>query len=507
MKSRQVDSVPSRPNTLSVDLPTVVRVRPNEPDPEGVWQAIGRIGYKLEEALADLVDNSLDAKASVVMIRFFHQGDVLNRIAIVDNGGGIPDERFDECMQFGARIRHKESDLGKYGIGLKAASFSQCRNLSVVSRVANIAAGRRWTADSVRQGWLCEELDAVGCQAVLKRDWRPVIIRSHGTAVIWSDIDKIRTEQSGIDAVVNRIFRTVPVHLGMVFHRFLASGSFRVVMDTVDESNGQAGPPCEIRALDPFAYKRSGKSGYPHKVVVTFEGLPLTLRCHIWPPKATEPEYKLGQRAAHRQGFYFYRNGRLIQAGGWNGWRDEDSEPHMSLARVQVDLPTELDAAWGLNVQKSSVDVGPGFGRLLDKARDGVWSLKQFVKDADAVYRDAQPVLKDGPIVPGTGIPHVLRSFIAEYFSDGRVPPRKVAITWRRLAEGVAFTVDREHMQLIFNTRYRSALTAVDSEVMVKLLTFLLFRDEFNRERVRAARSEWLSAVNEMVMVALGGRR
>src|SRR6266478_4062245 len=197
-------------NAPALELPASVRERPNEPDPEGVWQAIGRIGYKLEEALADLVDNSLDAKASVVLVRFFHHGDALTRIAVVDNGLGIPNDRFDESMQFGARIRHKGSDLGKYGIGLKAASFSQCRSLSVVSRAVGRSAGRRWTADSVRQGWLCQELDPVGCRKVLDAHWRPVVIRTHGTAVIWSDIDKIRTEQSGIDAALNRIFRTTP---------------------------------------------------------------------------------------------------------------------------------------------------------------------------------------------------------------------------------------------------------------------------------------------------------
>jgi hypothetical protein len=276
-------------------------------------------------------------------------------------------------------------------------------------------------------------------------------------------------------------------------------------MDTVDELSGQAGLPREIHALDPFAYKRSGKAGYPRKITLKFEGSHLPLSCHIWPPKATQPEYKLGGKVSQRQGFYFYRNGRLIQAGGWNGWRDDDTEPHLSLARVHVDLPLELDESWALNVQKSSVDVGPGFRRLLDNARAGDWSLKQYVKDADAVYRKSKPAVKDGPIVPGTGLPYVLRSFISDYFSDGkRVSPRKVAITWRQLGKGVAFSLDRDRMQLIFNTRYRPKLTVVDSGALVKLLTFLLFREEFNRERVRAAHAEWLKAVNEMVMVALG---
>jgi hypothetical protein len=291
----------------------------------------------------------------------------------------------------------------------------------------------------------------------------------------------------------------------MVFHRFLAPGSFRIVMDTVDEESGETGLPSEVHGLNPFAYKRSGKSGYPRDITLVFDGTPLTLRCHIWPPKATDPEYKLGGKVSQRQGFYFYRNGRLIQAGGWNGWRVEDTEPHLSLARVQADLPADLDAAWALNVQKSSVDVGPGFSRLLDASRDGGWSLKQYIKDADAVYRDAKQIVKDGPIVPGTGLPTLLRNFITDYFSDGAaVPARKVAIKWRRLDSGVAFTVDRERMELIFNNRFRSALTRLDSEALVKLLTFLLFREEFKRERVRTARAEWLAAVNEMVLVAVG---
>jgi hypothetical protein len=113
-------------------IPTIISTR-NEPDPAGVTQAFARIGYRIEEAVADIVDNSVDASASVVLIRFFRNADSIERVVIADDGLGMTNDNIDHCMQFGAYLEHKESDLGKYGIGLKAASFSQCRSLSLVT--------------------------------------------------------------------------------------------------------------------------------------------------------------------------------------------------------------------------------------------------------------------------------------------------------------------------------------------------------------------------------------
>src|SRR5205823_1529128 len=106
--------------------------------------------------------------------------------------------------------------------GLKSASFSQARSLSLVSRNAGRVVGRRWTVDSIRRGWLCEVLDSADCKDLLDGDWQPLSTERHGTLVVWDQIDRIRAERGGIDPTINRIFRTLPIHLGMVFHRFLA---------------------------------------------------------------------------------------------------------------------------------------------------------------------------------------------------------------------------------------------------------------------------------------------
>lgn len=492
---------------MTLISPESVGSRPNEPHPEGVVQAFARIGYRLEDALADLVDNSVDAASTSVLIRFHRTAHSITRIAIVDDGRGIPPDQIDASMQFGARIAHKGTDLGKYGIGLKSASFSQCRSLSVVSRAAGKTVGRRWTVESIKAGWLCDQLDAKACDRLLNESWSPVVIGKHGTVVLWDEIDRIKTDQGGTDAALNKIFKIVPLHLGMVFHRFIDRDELRIYLDTYDIATSAVGPSQQVDAMDPFAYRRSGRPSYPRTMEVTAAEEQISLVCHIWPPNAVDKHYKLGGRTSQRQGFYFYRNDRLIQAGGWNGWREDEAEPHLSLARILVDLPTTLDTAFGLNVQKSGVDLGPGFKRLLDTAKDGTWNLRHYVRDAIATYRNTRPVEKNGLLVPGTGLPAGIRRLLVAARPAGSAQPRRVAIKWRRLPADEVFRIDRAGSALLLNSRHQAAMVSAGDGDVVKLLAFLVLRNEFDRERVRATRSEWLSLVNEMLLVTLADSR
>jgi|ERR1017187_700006 signal transduction histidine kinase len=110
-----------------------VRTERIPPDPKGAAQGMQRIGYSLEEAIADLVDNSIDARASKILIRFFRNETSITQVAIVDNGKGMNESALHNAMQYGVQTKHTQADLGKYGIGLKTASFSQCQSLSVFS--------------------------------------------------------------------------------------------------------------------------------------------------------------------------------------------------------------------------------------------------------------------------------------------------------------------------------------------------------------------------------------
>ena len=164
----------------------------------------------------------------------------------------------------------------------------------------------------------------------------------------------------------------------------------------------------QVKPLDPFAYPLSGSTDYPQNFSIHVSGVDtLEAEAHIWPPNSEKPEYRLGQRAAARQGFYFYRNDRLIQAGGWNGLLHHESEPHLSLARVRVELPITLDSSFGLNVQKSAVIVPPGFIPAVESAEsDEGDRFDSFRTRAQLVYRNQDiRAEKSLPLCPTSGLP------------------------------------------------------------------------------------------------------
>ncbi|MBK1720054.1 hypothetical protein CKO27_20840, partial [Thiocystis violacea] len=181
----------------------------------------------------------------------------------------------------------------------------------------------------------------------------------------------------------------------------------------------------------------------------------------IWPPNNEQAEYRLGNRAAARQGFYFYRNHRLIQAGGWNGLIQNEAEPHGSLARVRIDLPPSFDDSFSLNVQKSSVIVPPGFVEAVFDASDGDGvSFDAYRQAAQRVYRsrEAKALRRRTPI-PGTGLP----DFVASQFAPESESPsatQRIDLRWETFDRQEVFRVDRENGRLLLNREYRDSLLA-----------------------------------------------
>src|SRR5207244_3948409 len=168
-----------------------------------------------------------------------------------------------------------------------------------------------------------------------------------------------------------------------------------------------------INSLDPFGYPSSGKAGYPKvfRAVIPDVGA-LEAEAHIWPAYSDSLAYKLGNKTAARQGFYFYRNNRLIQAGGWNGVVQHETEPHSSLARVRINLPSVLDSTFGLNIQKSAIVVPPGFQEAMmgAVAEDGE-TFEDYRRTAQLVYRQhGRSVRRLKTPIPRTGLPKKLRT-------------------------------------------------------------------------------------------------
>lgn len=121
------------------------------------------MGYSLEAAVADIVDNSIAAKADTVKIQFSPYTAV-PFVSILDNGCGMTKSEINDAMRYGSQSSLNEresSDLGRFGLGLKTASLSQCRCLTVISKQDRKVEARRWDLDEIykKGSWALISLD------------------------------------------------------------------------------------------------------------------------------------------------------------------------------------------------------------------------------------------------------------------------------------------------------------------------------------------------------------
>lgn len=323
------------------------------PSAAALIESLRGTGYSLETALADLIDNSIAASArSVDLTLEWNDGEPY--VIIADDGDGMAEERIVEAMRFGgtgpAKARDS-TDLGRFGLGLKTASLSQCRRLTVVSRRDGATSAFCWDLDHIRttgDAWDLLE----GVPADLTRLVAAVDARSSGTLVIWDRIDFGRVrEKPALKAFLAGIERAER-HLAMVFHRYLG-GDARKLRLTI---NG-----VRIRAWDPFLEDHGATIPRPEQVLDS-GGERIAVRGYILPhpdrfANATALEAAGGPDGwAAQQGFYVYRQKRLLSAGGWLGiggsraWtRDEFSR----LARIRIDVPNTIDEDWRIDIRKS----------------------------------------------------------------------------------------------------------------------------------------------------------
>jgi hypothetical protein len=307
------------------------------------------IGYSLETALADVVDNSITAGASQIHIFVDTTGPEV-RIGIADNGSGMSEPELLDAMRLGSRNpleTRAARDLGRFGLGMKTASFSQCRRLTVVSRRKGSASAAIWDLDHVRdtEAWSLLRPDdpmALPFASELPAD---------GSLVVWEHLDRA-VEHEGTDKGrlhFARRMEDVHDHLALVFHRYLAgeSGIKRVEMLINN---------IPVKPFDPFHSSHSatirGQTERvqvgPHAVEITTFTLP-----HHRNVTAAEWDHYGGAAGyLKNQGFYLYREKRLIVHGTWFGLARQMELT--KLCRVRIDTPNGLDAEWQVDVKKAS---------------------------------------------------------------------------------------------------------------------------------------------------------
>lgn len=307
------------------------------------------IGYSLEAAVADIIDNSIAAGAKKVEISFFPIDGAY--IAILDNGKGMNTGELNSAMQYGsknpAELRDAK-DLGRFGLGLKTASLSQSRCLTVVTKQADVVEARRWDIDHVAEtgSWSLLVLDEAEISEVPQID--ELMSNPSGTLVVWQKLDRLKAGEINFEQALGRRIDGVRDHLALVFHRYL-SGEKGITKLKIT-INGE-----KIPAADPFLIDKSVRAMDDETLVV--HGQKIVVRPYILPhiSKMTQDEIKsLGGKEGLRrqQGFYVYRNKRLLVWGTW--FRMMRQGDLSKLARIQVDIPNTLDDLWTLDIKKSS---------------------------------------------------------------------------------------------------------------------------------------------------------
>lgn len=309
------------------------------------------LGYSLETAIADLVDNSISAGATAIDILCDLTG-ASPALAIIDNGWGMNGDEIVEAMRHGAanpKQARSPKDLGRFGLGLKTASFSQCRTLTVISAKAGKLSGAVWSLDRIDalDDWMLSILDSDEIAGIGYTDR----LKGDGTVVIWTDLDRLFEDETGKrrDEIVNEKLDIVEKHLSLVFHRYLA-GEVKGQKKIAVSINGHP-----VTAFDPFCRKNTATQILPEEVVYVGHTA-VQMQPYILPhhSRLTAREYDFYHSRSDfisNQGAYIYRNGRLMAWGDW--FRLIPKGEATKLARVQIDFPNSLDESWTIDIKKS----------------------------------------------------------------------------------------------------------------------------------------------------------
>lgn len=317
------------------------------PKASSLIESLRDIGYSFESAIADIVDNSITANAKNIKIYFDFYDEKLS-IAIIDDGIGMNKDELIEAMRPGSKNPledRDENDLGRFGLGLKTASFSQCRKLTVVSSISSLNVAAQWDLDYVSEteDWSLKLLDLNEINDIYKIN----SLNDNGTLVLWEETDRIidNTVTSLTEDVIYEKISLLQKHLELVFHRFL-KGKDKINIYIND---------LLLKPFDPFHQNHPATQELSEESI-QIDDKKIIIKPYILPHytkiSAHEYDYYAGEGGyLKNQGFYVYRNKRLLISGTW--FRLIPQSEMFKLARIQIDLPNSLDYLWKIDVKKS----------------------------------------------------------------------------------------------------------------------------------------------------------
>lgn len=360
------------------------------PDPERIVNGLRDTGYNFNTAIADIVDNSIQANASIVKIHIDMDPNQNVRVYIADDGTGMDLDGLKNAMKYGSKAREEANSLGKFGLGLKTASTAFGRSLSLLSRSNSDNQLRKvqWDLDYIAQKgqWYLQfpEIDVDE-----EEMFEETANGGSGTLVIWDKIDRLLKaykNESNARKALEKHLEQLRFHLSMVFQRYLdeTNSSVPSIKIVVNDTN--------IEPWDPFCTNELKTE------LLQEETVPVTLPDGSKPtfhiaayiiPKKGEYSSKAAETAAKGsndfQGIYVYRENRLIHFGDWFGLMK--NEPHFSLLRVDFSFDYQLDDILSVDIKKSRILL---IGELLSYIEKFLGAPR---REAEKRYRDKETKL------------------------------------------------------------------------------------------------------------------
>ena len=335
--------------SLNKDKYDIVR-----PDAESFLQSARSYGYSIDTAIADIIDNSITASATEIKI-IFGVDQYSSFVRIEDNGVGMNEAQLKNAMKIGSfnpLDNRLENDLGRFGLGLKTASFSQCRRLTVKTKDKKGSEYIRcWDLDVVanEKDWVllreCADKNS-------EKNLAKISNKISGTIILWEKLDRLdeSVELKSKKEHFYRKFDNVKKHLGLTFHRFIEEGEIAIIINND-----------LVAAVNPFHVSKEVPSTELPEEHLSINGQGIMIQPFILPHESKisideRKDLEIIKGWTDHQGIYLYRNKRLISDGTWLdlSFRKKESQ---RLCRIRIDIPNTLDKEWQIDVKKASAKI------------------------------------------------------------------------------------------------------------------------------------------------------
>lgn len=328
------------------------------PDPERIVTGLRDTGYNFNTAVADIVDNSIAAKASKVNIDVMMDPDMNLKVFFADNGCGMDMDGLKNAMKYGSKERTEKNSLGKFGLGLKTASTAFCKQFSLISRDSALSPLQKvqWDLDYIAANgsWLLQF-------PVIDPDEEDMLEQvadgGSGTLLVWDKIDRLMKDyknRKNAEKGLNKILDDLRFHLSMVFQRYLdvndqRASNVEIVVNTKPLAPWD--PFCKSEPKTEALQEADVPVDMPDGSQVKFH-----IAAYIIPKKGEYSSINAEKEARGSndfQGIYVYRENRLIHSGDWFGFLKK--EPHFSLLRVDFSFDYTMDELLSVDIKKSRI--------------------------------------------------------------------------------------------------------------------------------------------------------